>query len=147
MIRLELSGSDLEKLVRIGRELSGVEELDKLSNFRLLPGNRVAFDQRFYLPTTIRLELSRDDCGNLLIAFPRLADNSVGNFFLQLLVRLLEKLLPDKFVSDKSNGILKKISDKQILLNLGKCFPAGEKIKIKNVGTSDGKLSLDMDLE
>ena len=146
MIKLELSESDLDKLVKIGRELSGVEELDKLSHFRLLPGNRVAFDQRFYLPTTIQLELSCDDYGNLLIAFPCLADNSVGNFFLQLLVQLLEKLLPDKFVSDKTNGILKKISDKQFFLNLEKCLPMGEKIKITRVETSNSKLALDMSI-
>lgn len=143
MIKLELAESDLDKLVKIGRELSGEEALDKLSNFRLLPNNRVAFDQRFYLSTTIQMELSCDDYGNLLIAFPCLADNSVGNFFLQP----FKKLVLDKFVSGKANGILKKISDKQFFLNLEKCLPMGEKIKIKKVETSNCKLALGISIE
>lgn len=147
MITLELTGSDLGKLVRIARELSELEWLDKLSNFRLLPGNRVAFDQHFYLPTTVQLELSCDDRGDLLIDCSRLADNGVGNFFLQLLVRLLEKLLPDKLVADRTHGILKKISDRQFLLDLEKCLPIREKIKIEKVETSNGKLTLGISIQ
>ena len=147
MIKLELSESDLEKLVRIARELSEVEALDKLSNFRVLPGNRLAFDQRVVLSTTVQLGLSCDDYGNLLIDCPSLADNSVGNFLLQLAVQLLEKLFPDRIVSDSTNGILKKISDKQLLLNLEKCLPAGEKFKITKVDTPNRKLALHISIE
>lgn len=144
MITLELSETDLEKLIRIGRELSGAAALDKLSNFRLLPGNRVAFDQHFLgLSTTVQLELSCEQDGNLLIGIPRLADNGVGNAFL----KLLEKFLPDKFVSDQTNGILKKLSDRQFRLNLENCLPVEEKITIKNVKTSNRKLALDISIE
>lgn len=140
MIKMELSESDLGKLVRIGRDLSGVEVLDKVSNFRLLPDNLLSFDQSFKLSTTVQVRLSRGPEGELLIDIVRLADNSIGN----IILRLSESKITE-FIENETHGILKKESDNRLSLNLATFLHAN--VKVENVGISNQKLSLDISLE
>ena len=140
MIKLEFSESDLGKLVRIGRELSGVEVLDKVSNFRLLPDNLLSFDQSVKLSTTVQVRLSCGPEGELLMDIVRLADNSIGN----IILLLFESLLTG-FIENETHGILKKESENRLSLHLATLLHAN--VKVENVGISDQKLSLDISLE
>ena len=137
MIKLELSESDLNKLVKAGRELSDSAMLDKLSNFRLLDGNRLAFDQTVLLSTTPSVKLSTDSSGRLIIDIIRLADNWIGGGVLWA----AEGLITAK-IADKSKGLLRKESSSQLSLDLTKVLPL--KAQIKKVTIQQQTLSLEI---
>ena len=113
MIKLELSQTELNELVRVIGKLSGAPSLNKLENFRLQDGNRIAFDQSIKLSATPLIELSVDSSGRLLIDIIRLADSGIGNFFLQMFESKITGI-----IADKSNGKLHKESSSQLLFRL-----------------------------
>ena len=137
MIKLELSQTELNELVRVIGKLFGYPFLDKLENFRLQDGNRIAFDQSIKLSTTPLIELSVDSSGRLLIDIIRLADSGIGNFFLQMFERKITGI-----IADKSNGKLQKESSSQLSLTPSKGLPL--KTKFKKVSIQNQKLILEL---
>lgn len=137
MIKLELSDSELNELVRAIGKLSGAPVLNKLENFRLQDGNRITFDQSIKLSTTPLIELSVDSSGRLLIDIIRLADSGIGNFFLQMFESKITGI-----IADKSNGKLHKESSSQLSLTLSKVLPL--KIRFKKVSIQNQKLILEL---
>ena len=140
MIKLELSESDLNKLVKAGRELSGNVMLDKLNNFRLLDGNCLAFDQTIILSTTPSVRLSTDNSGRLLIDIIRLADNLIGGGVLWA----AEGFVTGK-IADKSKGLLHKETSSQLSLDLTKVLPV--KAQIKKVTIQHQTLYLEISID
>lgn len=137
MIKLELSDSELNELVRAIGKLSGAPVLNKLENFRLQDGNRIAFDQSIKLSTTPLIELSVDSSGRLLIDIIRLADNWVGGGILWALEGLVTKK-----IADATKGILQKESSSQLSLTPSKVLPL--KTKFKKVSIQNQKLILEL---
>ena len=137
MIKLELSQTELNELVRAIGKLSGAPVLNKLENFRLQDGNRIAFDQSIKLSTTPLIELSVDSSGRLLIDIIRLADSGIGNFFLQMFESKITGI-----IADKSNGKLHKESSNQLSLTPSKVLPL--KTKFKKVSIQNQKLILEL---
>ena len=145
MIKLELSQTELNELVRVIGKLFGYSFLDKLENFRLQDGNRIAFDHSIKLSTTplIKLsttpliELSVDSSGRLLIDIIRLADSGIGNFFLQMFESKIIGI-----IADKSNGKLQKESSRQLSLTPSKVLPL--KTRFKKVSIQNQKLILEL---
>ena len=137
MIKLELSQTELNELVRAIGKLSGAPVLNKLENFRLQDGNRIAFDQSIKLSTTPLIELSVDSSGRLLIDIIRLADSGIGNFFLQMFESKITGI-----IADKSNGKLQKESSSQLSLTPSKVLPL--KTKFKKVSIQNQKLILEL---
>ena len=137
MIKLELSQTELNELVMAIGKLSGAPSLNKLENFRLQDGNRIAFDQSIKLSTTPLIELSVDSSGRLLIDIIRLADSGIGNFFLQMFESKLSGI-----IADKSNGKLHKESSSQLSLTPSKVLPL--KTKFKKVSIQNQKLILEL---
>ena len=137
MIKLELSQTELNELVRAIGKLSGAPVLNKLENFRLQDGNRIAFDQSIKLSTTPLIELSVDSSGRLLIDIIRLADSGIGNFFLQMFESKITGI-----IADKSNGKLQKESSSQLSLAPSKVLPL--KTKFKKVSIQNQKLILEL---
>ena len=137
MIKLELSQTELNELVRAIGKLSGAPTLNKLENFRLQDGNRIAFDQSIKLSTTPLIELSVDSSGRLLIDIIRLADSGIGNFFLQMFESKITGI-----IADKSNGKLQKESSSQLSLTPSKVLPL--KTKFKKVSIQNQKLILEL---
>ena len=138
MIKLELSQTELNELVRTIGKLSGAPVLNKLENFRLQDGNRITFDQSIKLSTTPLIELSVDSSGRLLIDIIRLADSGIGNFFLQ---KLFESKITG-IIADKSNGKLHKESSSQLSLTPSKVLPL--QTKLKKVSIQNKKLFLEL---
>ena len=137
MIKLELSQTELNELVRVIGKLFGYPFLDKLENFRLQDGNRIAFDQSIKLSTTPLIELSVDSSGRLLIDIIRLADSGIGNFFLQMFESKITGI-----IADKSNGKLHKESSSQLSLAPSKVLPL--KTRFKKVSIQNQKLILEL---
>lgn len=137
MIKLELSQTELNELVRAIEKLSGAPSLNKLENFRLQDGNRIAFDQSIKLSTTPLIELSVDSSGRLLIDIIRLADSGIGNFFLQMFESKITGI-----IADKSNGKLQKESSSQLSLTPSKVLPL--KTRFKKVSIQNQKLILEL---
>ena len=137
MIKLELSEIELNDLVRAIGKLSGAPSLNKLENFRLQDGNRIAFDQSIKLSTTPLIELSVDSSGRLLIDIIRLADSGIGNFFLQMFESKITGI-----IADKSNGKLHKESSSQLSLTPSKVLPL--QTKLKKVSIQNKKLFLEL---
>ena len=137
MIKLELSQTELNELVRAIGKLSGAPTLNKLENFRLQDGNRIAFDQSIKLSTTPLIELSVDSSGKLLIDIIRLADSGIGNFFLQMFESKITGI-----IADKSNGKLHKESSSQLSLAPSKVLPL--KTRFKKVSIQNQKLILEL---
>ena len=137
MIKLELSQTELNELVRAIGKLSGAPTLNKLENFRLQDGNRIAFDQSIKLSTTPLIELSVDSSGRLLIDIIRLADSGIGNFFLQMFESKITGI-----IADKSNGKLHKESSSQLSLTPSKVLTL--KTKFKKVSIQNQKLILEL---
>ena len=137
MIKLELSQTELNELVRAIGKLSGAPTLNKLENFRLQDGNRIAFDQSIKLSTTPLIELSVDSSGRLLIDIIRLADSGIGNFFLQMFESKIIGI-----IADKSNGKLHKESSSQLSLAPSKVLPL--KTRFKKVSIQNQKLILEL---
>ena len=137
MIKLELSDTELNKLVRAIGKLSGAPVLNKLENFRLQDGNRIAFDQTVLASTTPSVKLSVDSSGRLLIDIIRLADSGIGNFFLQMFESKITGI-----IADKSNGKLHKESSSQLSLAPSKVLPL--KTRFKKVSIQNQKLILEL---
>ena len=137
MIKLELSQTELNELVRAIGKLSGAPVLNKLENFRLQDGNRIAFDQSIKLSTTPLIELSVDSSGRLLIDIIRLADSGIGNFFLQMFESKITSI-----IADKSNGKLHKESSSQLSLTPSELLPL--QTKLKKVSIQNKKLFLEL---
>ena len=151
MIKLELSQTELNELVRVIGKLSGAPTLNKLENFRLQDGNRIAFDQKLSTTPLIELsitplielsitpliELSVDSSGRLLIDIIRLADSGIGNFFLQMFENKITGI-----IADKSNGKLHKESSSQLSLAPSKVLPL--KTRFKKVSIQNEKLILEL---
>lgn len=137
MIKLELSQTELNELVRAIGKLSDAPTLNKLENFRLQDGNRIAFDQSIKLSTTPLIELSVDSSGRLLIDIIRLADSGIGNFFLQMFESKITGI-----IADKSNGKLHKESSSQLSLAPSKVLPL--KTRFKKVSIQNQKLILEL---
>ena len=137
MIKLELSQTELNELVRVIGKLFGYSFLDKLENFRLQDGNRIAFDQSIKLSTTPLIEFSVDSSGRLLIDIIRLADSGIGNFFLQMFESKITGI-----IADKSNGKLHKESSSQLSLTPSKVLPL--KTRFKKVSIQNQKLILEL---
>ena len=137
MIKLELSQTELNELVMAIGKLSGAPSLNKLENFRLQDGNRIAFDQSIKLSTTPLIELSVDSSGRLLIDIIRLADSGIGNFFLQMFESKITGI-----IADKSNGKLQKESSSQLSLTPSKVLPL--KTRFKKVSIQNQKLVLEL---
>ena len=137
MIKLELSQTELNELVRAIGKLSGAPSLNKLENFRLQDGNRITFDQSIKLSTTPLIELSVDSSGRLLIDIIRLADSGIGNFFLQMFESKITGI-----IADKSNGKLQKESSSQLSLAPSKVLPL--KTRFKKVSIQNQKLILEL---
>ena len=137
MIKLELSQTELNELVRAIGKLSGAPSLNKLENFRLQDGNRITFDQSIKLSTTPLIELSVDSSGRLLIDIIRLADSGIGNFFLQMFESKIIGI-----IADKSNGKLQKESSRQLSLTPSKVLPL--KTRFKKVSIQNQKLILEL---
>ena len=137
MIKLELSQTELDDLVRAIGKLFGYSFLDKLGNFRLQDGNRIAFDLSIKLSPTPLIELSVDSSGRLLIDIIRLADSGIGNFFLQMFESKITGI-----IADKSNGKLHKESSSQLSLAPSKVLPL--KTRFKKVSIQNQKLILEL---
>ena len=148
MIQLELAESDLFKLVRIGRELSGAKWLDHVKNFRLPEGNTLAVDLcAGPLSTTVRLELSPGPEGELRIALIRLADNPVGNFVL----RSIEKLFLDDRIVNWTRGALHRVSPGVFSLDAAEVLRAqtglAVEARFEKAEIADRKLRLGISVE
>ena len=137
MIKLELSQTELNELVMAIGKLSGAPSLNKLENFRLQDGNRIAFDQTVLASTTPSVKLSVDSSGRLLIDIIRLADSGIGNFFLQMFESKITGI-----IADKSNGKLQKESSSQLSLTPSKVLPL--KTRFKKVSIQNQKLVLEL---
>ena len=137
MIKLELSQTELDDLVRAIGKLFGYSFLDKLENFRLQDGNRIAFDQSIKLSTTPLIELSVDSSGRLLIDIIRLADSWVGGGILWALEGFVTKK-----IADATKGFLQKESSSQLSLTPSNVLPL--KTRFKKVSIQNQKLFLEL---
>ena len=139
MITVELSEADLNKLVRTAGGNPSLSALNNLSNFKLQDGCRISFDQSFKLSTTPLVVLSADSSGKLVIEILRLADNSIGNFILQMFEDKITGI-----IEEKTRGVLHKESGSKLSLDIKKFLPCG---KCKRVSGTAYKLTLDIAVE
>ena len=78
MISVDIDSKDLGDLARKYTSVAGNATLRKISGVRL-ENDILAFEQNFVLGTTVRVGLSCDGSGKLLIRIVSLADNEAGN--------------------------------------------------------------------
>ena len=139
MITVEISESDLNKLVRTAGRNPGLSVLNNLSDFKLLDGCRISFEQSFKLSTTPLVELSADSSGKLVIEILRWADNSIGNFFLQMVEGKITG-----FIEEKTQGILHKESASTLSCDVKRFLPC---CKCRKVSGNSQKLIFDISAE
>jgi len=120
MISLEFDPGDIDSIVQTARSITGSPELGKLSGFRLTDDGSLVFDQSIKLKTTVRLGLSCDASGRLLIEILQLMDSRFGNSMIKTGIEL-GSLVSESFggkeisladiAANSSKGLLVKVSD------------------------------------
>ena len=139
MAHIELDAEDLNILIEITKTHKAYSELSKLKNFRFSEDGKIIFEQSFsFITTTAQLSLSRDVSGQfLLIDIICLAENYFGNKVLGKFIPLIAEI-----VEQKTNGVLKKYSDRQMSLDLSRILPVP--MILKNCNISDKCLCVDI---
>ena len=140
MIHLDLDAKDIGKLVKAGRELSGVEALDKIRDIHFTSNGKLAFTQHFALSTAVEINLSVDGNGGLLIDIDRLSGSS--------LLELPLKPFRDKItaeIASSTSGILVKTGHSQLKLDLKKVIPLD--LKIQKISIAENRLAMDIELD
>ena len=139
MAHIELDAEDLNILIEITKTHKAYSELCKLKNFRFSEDGKIIFEQSFsFITTTVQLSLSRDVSGQfLLIDIICLAENYLGNKVLWKFIPLIAEI-----VEQKTNGVFKKYSDRQMSWDLSRILPVP--MVLKNCNVSDKCLCIDI---
>ena len=153
MIFIGIDSKDLGDLARKYTSISRNPTLKKISGVRL-ENDVLAFDQSFVLNTTVRVKLSCDDSGKILIRIVSLADNEAGNAMIMKAVKAysaLSGILGGKksggvagIVESKTDGQFVRVSDDVLSLDPQDCVPFP--VKLHEVSIHDCKLSLQLEL-
>ena len=139
MLHLELEAGDIGKLVKTARQITGIPELDKFSDFGFTSGGNLTFRQSFFLSTEVETSLSADDAGSLLIDIEKLAGTPLLDWPLQL---FLDKIT--SIAAGSTSGVLVKTGRSQLKLDLAKILPV--KAAVKKISIAGGKLAADIEL-
>ena len=148
MIALTFDSKDLGDLARNLISISRNSALKKISGVRL-EKDVLAFEQHFAFGTTIRLRLSCDNSGKVLIRIVSLADNEAGNTMIRNAVKAYSVLSRTGggvagIVEKKTDGQFVRVSDDVLSLDPQSCVPFP--LKLHDVSIHDGKLSLQLEL-
>ena len=154
MISVDIDSKDLGDLARKYTSVARNDALKKISGVRL-ENDVLAFEQNFVLGTTVRLGLSCDDSGKLLIRIVSLADNEAGNAVIIKAVKAYSALSGlfggEKcgggvagIVEQKTGGQFVRVADDLLSLDPQSCVPFP--LKLHGVSIHDGKLSLQLEL-
>jgi len=156
MISVDIDSKDIGDLARKYTSIARNDTLKKISSVRL-ENDVLAFEQNFVLGTTIRLGLSCDESGKLLIRIVSLADNEAGNAVIMKAVKAYSALSglfggeKEKggggvagIVEQKTGGQFVRVADDLLSLDPQDCVPFP--LKLHGVSIHDGKLSLQLEL-
>ena len=154
MISIEIDSKDLGDLARKYLSVARNDTLKKISGVRL-ENDVLAFEQSFVLNTTVRVSLSCDASGKLLIRIVSLADNEAGNAVIMKAVKAYSALSGlfggEKgrggvagIVEQKTGGQFVRVADDVLSLDPQDCVPFP--VKLHDVSIHDCKLSLQLEL-
>lgn len=153
MISIEIDSKDLGDLARKYLSVARNDTLKKISGVRL-ENDVLAFEQSFVLNTTVRVSLSCDASGKILIRIVSLADNEAGNAMILKAVNsysTLSGIFGGKkgggvagLVESKTGGQFVRVSDDVLSLDPQSCVPFP--LKLHELSIHDGKLSLQLEL-
>ena len=153
MISVDIDSKDIGDLAQKYASVARNATLKKISGVRL-ENDVLAFDQNFVLGTTVRLGLSCDASGKLLIRIVSLADNEAGNAVIMKAVKAYSALSGlfggEKgggvagIVEQKTDGQFVRVADDLLSLDPQDCVPFP--LKLHGVSIHDGKLSLQLEL-
>lgn len=154
MISIEIDSKDLGDFARKYLSVAGNDTLKKISGVRL-ENDVLAFEQSFVLNTTVRVKLSCDASGKILIRIVSLADNEAGNAMILKAVKAysaLSGIFGGKksgggvagIVENKTGGQFVRVSDDVLSLDPQDCVPFP--VKLHDVSIHDCKLSLQLEL-
>ena len=143
MISVDIDSEDIGALVQSLQSIAGVSALQKISGCRL-EKDLLAFEQSFVVgvTTTVRVKLSCDKSGNLLIRIMSLADNKTGNNLIQSTIKGYSLFSRGKggiagIIEIKTGGRLVRKSDDVLSFNP---FP----LKFQSVSIRGGRLSVQL---
>ena len=152
MISIDIDSKDIGDLARKYASVARNATIRKISEVRL-ENDVLAFEQNFVLGTTVRLGLSCDESGKLLIRIVSLADNEAGNAVIMKAVKAysaLSGLFGGKkgggvagLVENKTGGQFVRVSDDVLSLDPQSCVPFP--VKLHEVSIHDGKLTLQLE--
>ena len=154
MISIDIDSKDLGDLVGKYTSVAGNAALKKISEVRL-ENDVLVFEQSFVLRTTVRVTLSCDASGKILIRIVSLADNAAGNAMILKAVNgysMLSGLFGGKsggggvagIVESKTGGQFVRVSDDVLSLDPQSCVPFP--VKLHDISVHDDKLSLRLEL-
>lgn len=154
MISIEIDSKDLGDLARKYLSVARNDTLKKISGVRM-ENDVLAFEQSFVLNTTVRVKLSCDASGKILIRIVSLADNEAGNAMILKAVKAysaLSGIFGGKksgggvagIVESKTGGQFVRVSDDVLSLDPQDCVPFP--VKLHDVSIHGGKLSLQLEL-
>ena len=153
MISIEIDSKDLCDLARKYLSVARNDTLKKISGVRL-ENDVLAFEQSFVLNTTVRVSLSCDASGKILIRIVSLADNEEGNAMIRKAINsysTLSGIFGGKkgggvagLVESKTGGQFVRVSDDVLSLDPQDCVPFP--VKLHDVSIHDCKLSLQLEL-
>ena len=152
MISIEIDSKDLGDLARKYLSVARNDTLKKISGVRL-ENDVLAFEQSFVLNTTVRVSLSCDASGKILIRIVSLADNEAGNAMIRKAINsysTLSGIFGGKkgggvagLVESKTGGQFVRVSDDVLSLDPQSCVPFP--VKLHEVSIHDGKLTLQLE--
>ena len=148
MISIDIDSKDLGDLAQKYMSVARNAALRKISGIRL-ENDVLAFEQSFVLSTTVRVKLSCDESGKILIRIVSLADNETGNAMIRKAVKGYSVL---SGIGGGVAGIIESKTDKQFLrvsddvlsLDPQDCVPFS--VKLHDIFVHDGRLSLRLEL-
>ena len=140
MIALELDARDIDRIVAAAHAVTGEDALGKLSGFILTDDGLLSFEQSFVLGTTVRIGLSCDDSGRLLIEIVRLASNRIGNGLLRIAQGSIVGIL-----ESATRGVLAKESAVVLSFSPQRVLPIP--LKFRSVEIRDNRLFVQAELD
>ena len=154
MIAITIDSKDLGDLAQKYMSVARNAALRKISGVRL-ENDLLAFEQDFAFGTTVRVKLSCDKSGKILIRIVSLADNEAGNAMIRKAIKgysALAGLFGGKktgggvagLVESKTGGQFVRVSDDVLSLDPQDCVPFP--VKLHEISIHDGKLALQLEL-
>ena len=148
MISIEIDSKDLGDLAQKYTSVARNDTLKKISGVRL-ENDVLAFEQNIVFGTTVRVKLSCDASGKVLIRIVSLADNNMGNAIIMKAVKAYSLLSGIDggvagIVESKTDKQFVRVSDDVLSLDPQTCVPFP--LKLHDVSICGGKLSLQLEL-